>query len=139
MKKNVSVSQIMSKDLITLNPNQSLYDAEKLLNKHKIRHIPIVSEERIVGIISRSDLLRISFSDLDENDETVVPIIYEMYTIPQVMTRIPITIEVDTTIKETAEILARQDFHSIPVVDKGKLVGIVTTTDLINYLLEQYK
>jgi acetoin utilization protein AcuB len=65
-------------------------------------------------------------------------LVYDMYTIPQVMTRIPVTVESDTSIKEVAEILSRQSFHSIPVVDQGKLVGIVTTTDLINYLLEQY-
>jgi|SRR5699024_1216201 len=139
MKKDIPVSQIMTKKLITVKATQSLYDAERLLNKHNIRHLPVVNNKSIVGIISRSDLLRISFSDLDENDENVVPIIYEMFTIPQVMTRVPITIEITSTIKEAAEILSRQSFHSIPVVDKGELVGIVTTTDLINYLLAQYE
>ncbi len=138
MKQRVPVSQIMTKELIMLNPTQSLYDAEKLFNKHSIRHIPVVEGERIVGVISRSDLLRISFSDLTEDEEGVDSVVYDMYTIPQVMTRIPVTVESDTTVKEVAEILAKQSFHSIPVVDNGKLVGIVTTTDLINYLLDQY-
>ncbi len=138
MKQRVPVTQIMSKDLVTLNPTQSLYDAEKLFNKHSIRHIPVVEGERIVGVISRSDLLRISFADLNENEETVDSVVYDMYTIPQVMTRIPVSVESDATVKEVAEMLAKQSFHSIPVVDNGKLVGIVTTTDLINYLLEQY-
>jgi CBS domain-containing protein len=44
----------------------------------------------------------------------------------------------DATIKEVAEILSRKEFHALPVVDNNKLVGIVTTTDLINYLLEQF-
>ncbi|MGB6084224.1 CBS domain-containing protein [Moheibacter sp.] len=138
MKQRVPVTQIMSKDLVTLNPTQSLYDAEKLFNKHSIRHIPVVEGERIVGVISRSDLLRISFADLNENEETVDSVVYDMYTIPQVMTRVPVSVESDATVKEVAEMLAKQSFHSIPVVDNGKLVGIVTTTDLINYLLEQY-
>lgn len=138
MKQRVPVSKIMTKELVTVNQNDSLYEAEKVLNKYNIRHIPVVEGQKIVGVISRSDLLRISFSDLDENDEKVVPVIYDMYTIPQVMTKVPVAVESNTTIKETAEILAKQSFHSIPVVDKGELVGIVTTTDLINYLLEQY-
>ena len=138
MKQRVPVSQIMTKELVTLNPTQSLYDAEKLFNKHSIRHIPVVEGERVTGVISRSDLLRISYADINENEETVDSIVYDAYTIPQVMTRIPVTVESDTTIKEVAEILSKQSFHSIPVVDKGKLVGIVTTTDLIKYLLEQY-
>jgi acetoin utilization protein AcuB len=138
MKQRVPVSQIMTKELVILNPTQSLYDAEKLFNQHSIRHIPVVEGDRIVGVISRSDLLRISFSELNDEEETVDSLVYDTYTIPQVMTRIPVTVESDTTIKEVAEILAKQSFHSIPVVDQGKLVGIVTTTDLINYLLEQY-
>ncbi|MGB3344990.1 MAG: CBS domain-containing protein [Aequorivita sp.] len=138
MKQKVPVSEIMSKDLITLSPKQSLYEAEILFNRHNIRHIPVVENERLVGMISHTDLLRISFADLDENDEFVVPLIYEMFGIPDVMTRLPIFVEVDSTIKETAEILSRQSFHSLPVLDKGILVGIITTTDLINYLLAQY-
>ncbi len=138
MKQRVPVTQIMSKELISLSPIQTLYDAERLFNKHSIRHIPVVEGERIVGVISRSDLLRISYADLTENEETVESIVYDMYTIPQVMTRVPVTVESDTTVKEVAEILSKQSFHSIPVLENGKLVGIVTTTDLINYLLEQY-
>ena len=138
MKQRVPVSQIMTKELVVLNPTQSLYDAEKLFNKHSIRHIPVVEGDRVVGVISRSDLLRISYADLNENEETVDSVVYDMYTLPQVMTRVPVTVESNTTIKEVAEILSKQSFHSIPVVEQGKLGGIVTTTDLINYLLEQY-
>lgn len=138
MKKDVPVSEIMSTKLITISTKQSLYEAEKLFNRHHIRHIPVVEKGHLVGMVSHTDLLRISFADFDESDESVLPVIYEMYTIPQLMTRVPVFVEVDTTIKETAEILARQSFHSLPVLDKGKLVGIVTTTDMINYLLAQY-
>src|SRR5699024_8241330 len=138
IKKRVPVSEIMTKKVVTLTPKDSLYDAEKQYKKHGIRHIPVVENDQIVGVISHSDLLRISFADLDENDDQVIPVIYDMYTIPQVMSRVPVTVEISDTIKEAAEILARQSFHSLPVVDKGKLVGILTTTDLINYLLDQY-
>lgn len=139
MKQNVLVSEIMSKDLITVSPKQSLYEAEKLFNHHHIRHIPVVENERLVGMISHTDLLRMSYADLDESDELVVPVIYEMFGIPDIMTRVPVFVDVNSTIKETAEILSRQSFHSLPVVDQGVLVGIVTTTDLIDYLLEQYE
>lgn len=138
MKERVPITEIMAKDLVTLDPTQTLYDAEKLFNHYTIRHIPVVEDQRIVGVISRTDLLRISYSNLSEDEETVETLIYDSYTIPQVMTRVPITVESDATIKEVAEILSMQSFHSIPVVEKGILVGIVTTTDLINYLLEQY-
>lgn len=138
MKQNVPVSDIMSTELVVLYPEQTLYEVEKLLNIHNIRHIPVVENERIVGIISRSDLLRVSFSESTDDDEGVESMVFDTFSIPQVMTRVPVTVESDATIMEVAEILSRQSFHSLPVVEKGKLVGIVTTTDLINYLLTQY-
>jgi CBS domain-containing protein len=64
--------------------------------------------------------------------------VYNLFTIEHVMAKNIVSVSSETTIKETAEILAKREFHAIPVVDDEKLVGIVTTTDLINYLLEQY-
>lgn len=139
MKQRVPISEIMSRELITLKPTQSLYDAESLFKKHKIRHIPVVEEGRIVGIVSYSDLLRISFADMIDDDEgEVTSVVYDMYTIPQIMAKTPLTVTSETTVKEVAEILSKQSFHSIPVLENEKLVGIVTTTDLIKYLLDQY-
>ena len=138
MRQRVPISQIMSKELVTLTPDQSLYEAERLFKKHHIRHIPVVEGDKLIGIVSYSDLLRISFADMTDGEEEVTSVVYDMYTIPQIMAKTPLTGTADTSIKEGAEILAAQSFHSIPVVDNGKLVGLVTTTDLIKYLLEQY-
>lgn len=138
MKKRVPISQIMTKELITLTPTQSLYDAERLFKKHNIRHIPVVEGKKIIGVLSYSDLLRISFADLTDEEDAVESVVYNAFTIPQVMAKTPITITSDITIKEVAEILSKQSFHSLPVTENNELVGIVTTTDLINYLLEQY-
>lgn len=138
MRQRVPISQIMSKELVTLTPDQSLYEAERLFKKHHIRHIPVVEGDKLIGIVSYSDLLRISFADMTDGEEEVTSVVYDMYTIPQIMAKTPLTVTADTSIKEVAEILAAQSFHSIPVVDAGKLVGLVTTTDLIKYLLEQY-
>ncbi|MBT8303071.1 MAG: CBS domain-containing protein, partial [Bacteroidia bacterium] len=55
-----------------------------------------------------------------------------------VMAKNLISVNSETTIKEVAEILSKREFHALPVVDGENLVGIVTTTDLINYLLEQF-
>ena len=90
-------------------------------------------------MLSYTDLLRISFSDaIDENEDNVETVIYNMFTIEQVMAKNLTTVSSTTLIKEVAEILSKKEFHALPVVDNTKLVGIVTTTDLINYLLEQY-
>lgn len=142
MKQRVPVSQIMTKNLETLTTNQSLYEAENLFKKHDIRHIrhiPVVEGKNIVGVLSYSDLLKISYADVTDGEEAVEAVVYDMFTIPQVMAKVPLTVTADTTVKEVIEILAKQTFHSLPVVENGnELVGIVTTTDLLNYFLEQY-
>lgn len=139
MKKRVPVAEIMTRDLVTLTTNDDLVTAEELFKKHNIRHIPVVSGSTVVGILSYTDLLRISFADaVDENEETVDTMVYNMFTISQVMARDVVSVSSQTTIKEVAQFLSQKEFHALPVVDNGKLVGIVTTTDLINYLLELY-
>ncbi|MCM4167068.1 Inosine-5'-monophosphate dehydrogenase [Arenibacter antarcticus] len=139
MKKRELVSKIMSTNLITINHANTLVEAEQLFKKYKIRHIPVVSNKKIVGILSLTDLLRISFVDTyGEDDSDVDTAIYNMLSIEQVMVNNPVHVSSNKTIKEVAEILAKQEFHALPVVDDGDLVGIVTTTDLLNYLLDQY-
>jgi CBS domain-containing membrane protein len=139
MKHRVPVDQIMSKSLVTLNLTNDLSTAESLFKKHKIRHIPVVSGKKILGMLSYTDLLRISFADAVEDDaESVDTIVYDMFSIEQVMTRNVTVISPDTTIREAAEILAHHEYHSLPVCEGDELVGIITTTDIIRYFLSQY-
>lgn len=101
--------------------------------------MPVVNGNKILGMLSYTDLLRISFADAVDDDEMDVDVtVYNMFTIEQVMTRNLVTISPDSSIKEVAEILAVKEFHALPVVEDELLVGIVTTTDLIKYLLKQY-
>jgi len=132
------ISEIMTKNIIALNRDDDLETAEMLFKRNKIRHIPVVAEEVIIGMLSYTDLLRISFADaVYETEEEVDTLVYNMFTIDQVMAKNVVTVPTTATIKEVAKILAENEFHALPVVDDGRLVGIVTTTDLIYYLLKQ--
>lgn len=125
--------------MVTLHKTDSLEHAEELFKNHSIRHIPVVDGNNIIGILSYTDLLRISFADaIDEDEQDVDTIVYNMFTIEQVMAKKLVTVTTDTTVKEVAQILASKEFHALPVLQNNTLVGIVTTTDLINYLLEQF-
>ena len=139
MKQKVPVSTIMTKNVVKLNLSDDLTKAEMLFKKHHIRHIPVVYSNKIVGMLSYTDLLRISFADAIDDDEDVVDTtVYNMFTVEQVMAKKIVAISPDTTIKEAAEILAKKEFHALPVCEGELLVGIVTTTELINYLIDQY-
>lgn len=139
MKHKVPISTIMTKNVIKLNTSDDLTKAETLFKKHHIRHIPVVNGNKILGMLSYTDLLRISFVDaVDDEDEIVDATVYNMFTVEQVMAKNLVKVSPDTTIKETAEILASREFHALPVCEDDLLVGIVTTTDLIKYLIDQY-
>ena len=138
MKNLVPVSTIMSTHLIKLNVTDELTKAEILFKKNKIRHIPVVSGNKLVGMLRYTDLLRISFADAVEEDEVIDVMVYNLFTIEQVMTKKLSTISPETSIKEAAEILSTKEFHALPVVENDLLVGILTTTDVIKYLLKQY-
>ncbi|MCH8533915.1 MAG: CBS domain-containing protein [Flavobacteriaceae bacterium] len=139
MKQRVAVSKIMTDNLVKLNLNDSLTKAESLFKKHKIRHLPVVSGDKIVGMLSYTDLLRISFADAtDESGDSVETTVYDMFTLEQVMTSNVKTVDAEDNIKDVAEIFTSAEFHALPVVEDNKLVGIVTTTDIIKYLVSQY-
>lgn len=139
MKKRTPVSEIMTKNVITLNITDDLERAEELFKLHTIRHIPVVSGEAVIGMLSYTDLLRISFADaIDDDARNVDTVVYNMFSVEQVMAKKLETVSSHTTIKEVAEILAKKEFHALPVVDNNSLIGIVTTTDLINYLINQF-
>lgn len=138
MKDNISVDSIMTKNLITLKPDDELSHAESLFKKHKIRHIPVVEKGQIIGMLSYTDLLRISFVDaVDDDAEDVDAEVYNLFTMRQVMTKNVITISAQTTVKEAAAIFLKGEFHALPVVENGKIIGIVTTTDLLRYFISE--
>ena len=138
MKSRVPVSEIMTKNISALDRSDDLIRAEQLFKRYKIRHLPVVREEQIIGMLSYTDLLKISFADATDDDLDIESVVYNMYSIEQVMTKDLVSVTSKTAISEVAEILADKEFHALPVVDDSILVGIVTTTDLIKYLLEQY-
>ena len=138
MKQNIPVSTIMTKNVVKLNLADDLTKAESLFKKNHIRHIPVVNSNKIIGMLSYTDLLRISFADAVDDDEIIDVTVYNMFSVEQVMARNLVKVSPDTTIKQVAEILSKNEFHALPVCEGDLLVGIVTTTDLIKYLINQY-
>ena len=139
MIRKAPVTTIMTQHVITLTKKDNLETAEHLFKKHRIRHIPVVDGDAIIGMLSYTDLLRISFADaIYDDDDSVDSVVYNMFTIEQVMMKKLVSVSSSHSIKEVSEILAKKEFHALPVVDNNKLVGIVTTTDLIKFLLKQF-
>lgn len=141
MKKREPVSTIMTKNAQSVQLEDSLASVRDLIRSHGFRHVPVVQGKQLVGIISKTDLNRLTFSTLFAGQEQADEAVFEMLTLSQVMSHKPRVVKASDSIREIAEILAIEEFHALPVVDEhdsSKLVGIVTTTDVIKYMLDQY-
>lgn len=138
MTLNTPISTIMTKKVIGLTREDDLKRAEMLFNRYRVKHIPVVEGECIIGMISYTDLMRISIPKVIAGDkhslDSEVP---NNFTIDQVMAKDITTIDPETTIKEVTSILANKGFHSLPIEKDGVLLGIVTTRDLLNYFLKE--
>lgn len=136
MRLDTPIAEIMSADLITVTCDDSLKDAEMLMQKYHIRHIPVLKDNKLYGILSLTDLQRISFANAYNSEEKDVDyVIYDLLTLEQVMVKNPMTVTKTDTVKKTGTILTKHEFHALPVVEGDQLVGIVTSTDLLKYLI----
>ena len=139
MKHNQPVTKIMSRNLVTVHHGDPVSKVRQLIREHGVHHIPVVNGDQLVGIISNSDVLRVSFGDAFNTDERAVDATLDhTMTIEQLMCKEVTSLSEQSTIREAAEVLAQGKFHSVPVLSGGKIVGLVTTTDLIRYMVEQF-
>lgn len=139
MKRNESVTHIMSKALVTAHEGMKLSEVHHLLQEHKVHHIPVVSGRKFVGMITSNDLLRLSYGDPYRQDPRTTDALLDTQTIREAMQEDIRTITTHTTVREAAEVLATGGFHGLPVLDEdGALAGLVTTVDLLRYFLAQY-
>ncbi len=135
-----SVKQIMTREVHTIDVSKTLFDAREMFKTQPIRHLPVVSGEKLVGMLSRTDIMRMSFGDLYGTDESSVDeTLFDMLSIKDVMTRHPKAISPADPIDTVAEILIKEEFHALPVAEGNELVGIVTTTDIIKYQLDKLR
>ncbi len=131
------ISQIMSKELITVSEKDKLTVVKEIFEKYNIHHIPVVRFKSIVGIISKTDYLYFvrGFTQ-NEEDRFINESRLKAYTADEIMTTGMAKVEPADRINVALEIFKINRFHAIPVVENDELVGIVTTHDIISALSE---
>lgn len=132
MELKAPVSTIMSKKTECVTPTQKLVDVKHLFEKTPFHHhLPVVEKDKLVGMISLVDFMRaIGTATLDDNEA-----VYQNIRVKDIMTEKPLSIKSDTPIRKAAKDLAKGEVHALVVADNGKVVGMVSYTDVINYLL----
>lgn len=130
------VKNWMSRNVFTITPEDSMQDAVYLMREHKVRTLPVVKNDEVVGIVSETDIKRASASDATGLDVHEILYLISKIKIKDIMTKNPITVHEDLTVEETAEILMKERISGVPVLDnEGKILGIITRDDLFNVLI----
>lgn len=130
-----NVSTIMSTDLITVSQEEPLIRIEEIFSSNRIHHIPVVHKSRLVGIVSKSDYLffKRGFSD-GAIDRKIDLFRLKTHVVRDIMTRGMATLQTDDRINIALEIFKENLFHAIPIMDGNRIVGILSTYDVITYI-----
>lgn len=134
------VSEIMTTNLVTVSPNDSIDDVKAIFDKKSIHHIPVINQGDLVGMVSKSDYMLFSHEgDADIYDKFIEEIRRKNYTVKDIMTTRLAKLEPDDKVNVALEVFRVNRFHALPVVDGTSLVGILTTFDIIDYLAQDQK
>ena len=151
----IKAKDIMTKDVITVQPETEIVQAAKLLLEHHINGLPVVDKEgRMKGIICQSDLvvqqrkipLPSFFIMLDSfipltSSKTIKKELQKMsaITVKDAMTPDPITVGPETGLEDIATLMVKHKIHTLPVLDQGRIVGIIGKEDILRTLMSDMK
>ncbi|RPI90962.1 MAG: CBS domain-containing protein [Chloroflexi bacterium] len=130
------VGERMSRPVISISPDEPINEVLAMFKEEHIRRAPVMKGGKLVGIVSERDLLNASPSSVTTLSVWEMNYLISKVTIKNVMTKKVITVDKDTPIEEAARIMADQKIGGMPVVSAGKVVGMITETDLFKILLE---
>jgi len=131
------VGRVMHTELVTVTPDTSLMKARDIITERKIAHLLVVDKkDKLVGIISDRDLKQSWASPATTLSIHELNYLLRQLTVEMIMVKKLITVSPDTTIERAAFIMHENRISSLPVMEKGKLVGIITTTNVMEVLLQ---
>jgi acetoin utilization protein AcuB len=136
MEENMFVRERMSRPVISVSPVEPINEVLAMFRNEHIRRAPVMKEGKLVGIVSERDLLNASPSSATTLSVWEMNYLISKVKIKDVMTRKVITVDENTPIEEAARIMADKKIGGLPVVSDGKIVGMITETDLFKILLE---
>jgi CBS domain-containing protein len=127
----MKVRELMTKDVATVGRNDELTIADDIMNMKRLRHLPVVEDGRLVGILTQRDLFHAALSTALNFGEKAQKEFLKTVVVKEVMTDEVLTIDPGADIKEAARRMMEHKVGCLPVVENGKLVGLVTETDLL--------
>jgi CBS domain-containing protein len=134
------VRDLMSSPAIVAPPNTTVPAANALMKQHRIRHLPVVENGRLVGIVSQGDLRQASIAASINADSYELHFMLDRLTVSNIMTRKVFTLTPEAFIVHAAELMTEKKIAGLPVVEKdGSVVGIITESDLLKMLVTKLR
>jgi len=131
--KTDSITNVMTKNVVCISSNQFILDVKHIYEKEEFHHhIPVVDNEKLVGMVSLLDFMyHISGAGLNDDNS-----VYKKLKVKDIMTPNPFFMTSEVTVEEVANILTEGNYHAVPIMENDKVVGIVSTADIIKHLLQ---
>jgi CBS domain-containing protein len=133
------VREIMTNDVTTLQEGDTMLDAAMIFARSSLRHLPVLRDSNLVGVLTERDMKRFAPGLMSGVSSEKYNDLMENTPLAKVMTRDPLTLKPDQDVSDAADIFSTKRFGCLPVVEDGKLVGIVTTTDMLKLLAQIIK
>lgn len=128
------IKNMMTKNPITIDPETSIHDAKKIMDNNKVRRLPVIKHNRLVGLVTERMLLEAAPSQASTLSIHEIHYLLAKMKVEDIMVKDPITITSDMPAEEALKLGQEKGFGGFPVVDNGKLVGITTETDIIRLI-----
>jgi acetoin utilization protein AcuB len=132
------VKNFMTKNPITVSRKDSITVTANVMKKHKLKRLPVMDNEQLVGIITEKDVAKALPSPATTLSKYEINYLADKITVADVMTTTVITVTPETTVEEATMIMHEKDIGCLPVLDNGRLVGIVTETNIYDALTKLF-
>lgn len=139
MNIQAPISSIMTTDLVVVQTEDKVVIVRDIMDVNEIHHVPVVNFNKLVGLISKSDLLHfLKGMNYNSYQDLMNDVRLKNYTAEEIMTEDLECLQPEDSIEKALELFRKNRFHAIPIVkDDESLVGIITTFDIINLILEK--
>ena len=130
------VRDVMQPRVFAVTPDTTLSEAVRLTRVRGIRHLPVLEGRELVGIVSDRDLKRVMASPATSLEARELTHLLDRLTVAEIMTRPVITVAPPVPMEEAARVMVREKISALPVIEEGRLVGIVTETDVLELFVK---
>ena len=130
-----ALTEVMTRQVQYIGIDADALEARDMMDKYDINHLPVLDNGNLAGIISKNDIKKVEFLAGFLGDQNSQPAIFRSLSVQELMSENVKWLPATATIAEAVHIFGTFSFQSIPLMDKGQLVGIVTTKDLFHHML----